>query len=66
MIKITFGKKGSSKGERRDDDFDHTKWHFTSTGAVSRDWDDLLSSNNAQEQVKEARKLSKVSIEECQ
>lgn len=42
-----------------DKNFDASKWTIKSTGEISRDWIDLLKSENAQHQVDEAIKLYK-------
>lgn len=39
-------------------EFDPKKYTITSTGIVKREWKDLLKSENAQVQVREAKKLS--------
>ncbi len=39
-------------------EFDPKKYTITSTGIIKREWKDLLKSENAQVQVREAVKLS--------
>lgn len=38
--------------------FNHKAYKISPTGSVKRDWIDLLKSDNAQRQTREARKLS--------